>query len=143
MSQMADLAARFWDELVSRASGPLAFRFYLQPVMATALAIRDGYKDASSGRSPYLWTIIHDPLRRRNRLREGIHAVARVLILGVVMDSIYQLFVMKAFRPLELVNIVVLLAFIPYVIVRGPAERIARWWREHHAAGGPRSLHDG
>jgi hypothetical protein len=142
MSQMADLAAHFWDKLVSRASSPLAFRFYLQPVMATALAIRDGYRDASRGRSPYLWAIIHDPPRRRNRLREGIHAVARVLILGMVMDGIYQLFVMKAFRPLELVNIVVLLAFIPYVIVQGPAERIARWWQEHHATGGPRSSYD-
>lgn len=27
MANLADIAVRFWDELVSRSSGPLAFRF--------------------------------------------------------------------------------------------------------------------
>jgi hypothetical protein len=31
---MDETASRFWSELVSRPSGPLAFRFILQPVMA-------------------------------------------------------------------------------------------------------------
>ncbi len=132
MSQFADLTFRFWDELVSRSSGPLAFRFYFQPVMAAALAIRDGCRDAAGGRSPYLWTILHDPLRRRSRLIEGVRAVARVLVLGLVMDGIYQFIVLKAFRPVEMINIVIVLAFLPYLIVRGPASRIARWWRERH-----------
>jgi hypothetical protein len=123
-----DVLARFWDELVSRPSGPLAFRFVLQPVMASLLAIRDGYKDARDGRSPYLWTILRDKTRRGPRLREGIKAVTRVLLLGVGMEAIYQFIEIKAFRPLEMAVIVLLLAFVPYLIVRGPAERVARRW---------------
>jgi hypothetical protein len=129
MSLLADMGTRFWDEIVSRPSGPLAFRFYFQPVMAAVLALRDGCKDAGDGRSPYLWAIIHDPARRSARLREGIRAVSRVLILGLVMDGIYQFIVLKGFRPLEMIAVTIVLAFIPYLILRGPAGRLARWWR--------------
>jgi hypothetical protein len=143
MSHLADTAVRFWDELVSRSSGPLAFRFFLQPVMASILAIRDGNKDAIGGRRPYLWAMLHDPSCRRTRLREGIRAVGRVLVLGVVMDAIYQILVIKAFRPTEMVVVVLLLAFVPYVIVRGPAGRIIRWWRQRPGhSGGAQLSHD-
>jgi hypothetical protein len=135
MSYLYDVTTRFWDEMVSRPSGPLAFRFILQPTIASILAIRDGYKDARDNRSPYLATILNDPARRMPRLREGIKAVTRVLCLGVVMEAVYQFIELKAFRPVEMIVIVVVLAFIPYLIVRGPAGRIARRWlqREHAA----------
>ncbi len=143
MSLLADMANRFWDDIVSRPSGPLAFRFYFQPVMAAVLATRDGWKDAVGGRSPYLWTILNDPSRRKNRLKEGIHAVSRVLILGLVMDGIYQFIVLKAFRPLEMVFVAILLAFLPYVILRGPARRLIWWWRERHHKHDTNPLHLG
>lgn len=136
MSHITDVTLRFWDEMVSRPAGPLAFRFILQPVMASLLAIRDGYSDASMGRTPYLWTILNDPLRRADRLKEGMHAVMRVILLGVGMDLAYQIFVLKGFRPLELIVIVVMLCFAPYLVVRGPAERIARRWMAHHPSRG-------
>jgi hypothetical protein len=126
---LADLAIRFWDELLSRPSGPLAFRFYLQPAMAILLAFRDGLKDAARGREPYLWALIHDPSSRKNRLTDGLHAVTRVLLLGAAMEVIYQVWVIGAFRPLEMISIVLLLAFIPYLLARGPAGRITHWWR--------------
>ena len=44
------------------------------------------------------------------------------------MDLIYQYIVLKAFYPAEAVIVAVLLAFIPYLILRGPIERIAHWW---------------
>jgi hypothetical protein len=129
MSHSTDVAIRFWDELVSRPAGPLAFRFILQPVMASLLAMRDGYRDASMGRTPYLWTILHDPSRRADRLREGLHAVMRVILLGIAMDMAWQIFVLKGFRPLELFVVVAMLCFVPYLIVRGPAERIFHRWK--------------
>ena len=36
----------------------MTFRFILQPIMATIAALYDGIKDARTGRSPYLWTIL-------------------------------------------------------------------------------------
>lgn len=143
MSLIADMATRFWDDIISRPSGPLAFRFYFQPVMAAVLAARDGWKDAVGGRSPYLWTILNDPSRRKSRLKEGIHAVSRVLILGLLMDGIYQFIVLKAFRPLEMIFVAIVLAFIPYLILRGPARRLAWWWRERHPRTGVDTLHRG
>jgi len=37
---------QFWHDLVERPDGPMRFRFVLQPLMATIVAIRDGLKDA-------------------------------------------------------------------------------------------------
>ncbi len=128
MSHFHDVTARFWNDLVSRPAGPLAFRFILQPLMASFLALRDGLKDARSGRPPYLHTIVHDPAQRGPLAREGLRAVLRVMIFAAVMDAIYQLVELKGFYPLQLVFIVVTLAVLPYLVLRGPADRITRWW---------------
>jgi hypothetical protein len=117
---------RLWTDLVERPSGPMAFRFILQPAVAAILAIRDGMKDARTGRSPYFWTVLNDPAQRGPRLSEGFAAVGRVIGLGVVMEAIYQYLVLGAFRPLEMAIVVLLLAFVPYLLIRGPAARIAR-----------------
>jgi hypothetical protein len=126
MSSLEDLFAQFWQELASRPSGPLAFRFILQPVMAAGLAIRDGYKDVRANRTPYLWGIAYEPAKRGLRIREGLSAVARVVALGVAMDVAYQIIRLDGLRPLQTVIVVFTLCFLPYVIVRGPAARIAR-----------------
>lgn len=142
MTHAFDVAIRFWDELIARPAGPMGFRFVLQPVMASLLAIRDGIKDARIDRSPYFWTMVSDPSRRKKRLVEGIRAVARVLILGAVMDVIYQIVALHGLRPLQTLVIAVVLAFIPYLIVRGPATRIAKILMNRHAPHAPRPTHD-
>ena len=43
---------RVWQQLIERPTGPMAFRFILQPVMAAIAALRDGINDAKSRRSP-------------------------------------------------------------------------------------------
>jgi hypothetical protein len=123
----ADLLPPFWDEMWARTEGPLHFRFILQPVMACLLAMRDGYRDAKCGRPPYLHDILHNPAGRGARLKEGLHAVTRVMLLGVAMDAAYQFLVIKAFRPLEMLVVVFLLAFVPYLLMRGPARRVIHW----------------
>ncbi len=122
---------RVWANLLARPSGPMTFRFVLQPAMAAIAALRDGIKDARLGRRPYLWAIltgVRGPEGRSGRLWEGILATARILILGVIMDVIYQLVVLKTFYPAESAIIAVLLAFVPYVLLRGPFGRVARHW---------------
>ena len=47
-----------WDMLMGRGSGPLGFRFVIQPLVATALGIRAGLKDARAGRPVYGWTVV-------------------------------------------------------------------------------------
>ena len=55
-------------------------------------------------------------------------STARILILGVVMDVIYQLVFLGEFYPGEAAVIAVLLAFVPYALLRGPIGRVARHW---------------
>jgi hypothetical protein len=117
---------RFWHDLVERPDEPMRFRFILQPVMAALAAIHDGRKDARAGRSPYLMTVLRNPQKRVGRLREGLNATARIILLGLVMDVIYQLIVLKTFYPNEALVIAVLLAFVPYLILRGLVLRVAR-----------------
>jgi hypothetical protein len=126
---------RIWHDLVDRPSGPMAFRFILQPSMAAIAAILAGVKDARAGRSPYFWTVLSKPHERVERLREGLNATARIILLGLAMDVVYQLIVLKTFYPVEALIIAFLLAFVPYLLIRGPVARIARRWRGRASAG--------
>jgi hypothetical protein len=129
----ADVRGRVWQNLLDRPGGPMTFRFALQPIMATIAALYDGVKDARTGRSPYLWTIFSVPEERGSRLREGLISTARVILLGLCMDVIYQVVEFNTFFPAEAVIIALLLAFVPYLLLRGPFARIARWWRGEQA----------
>jgi hypothetical protein len=124
----AEVHRRIWEDILDRPGGPMAFRFVLQPVMAAIFAIHDGIKDAHLGRSPYFWTILSDPQQRGPRLREGLIATGRVILLALIMDAIYQLRVFGTFYPGEVALVALLLAFVPYLLIRGPAARIARRW---------------
>ena len=134
MSEIQEILTRFWDQLIARPSGPLAFRLILQPIMVTILAILDGLKDARAGRSPYLWTILSDPAQRASHLREGLKRVSRVIVFALLMDAIYQFMVLGRFYPGEALVIAFVLAFLPYLLIRGPAARIARRWNRRGAA---------
>ncbi len=129
---------RLWTDILDRPGGPMTFRFILQPTMAIIAALRDGFHDARLGRRPYVWALIHgvrDSEGRSGRLWEGIISTARILILGVVMDIIYQWKVLDTFHPGQSAVIAILLAFIPYLLLRGPFERIAHYWVGRQAAG--------
>ena len=75
----------------------MKFRFILQPAMATIAALYDGIKDARTGRSPYFWTILTNPADRAVRLHEGLISTSRIILLGLGMDTIYQVVELKAF----------------------------------------------
>jgi hypothetical protein len=96
--------------------------------VAVVAALRDGIGDARLGRPPYFWTILRVAESRGSRLWEGVVSTARILILGIVMDIVYQWLVFKTFYPAQAAVIAVLLAFVPYLVLRGPIERIARRW---------------
>jgi hypothetical protein len=120
--------------LIAQPSGPLAFRLILQPIMAAILAILDGLKDARAGRPLYTWTILTDPAQRASYLREGLKRVCRVIVFALVMDAIYQFLVLRWFYPVEALVTAFVLAVLPYLLIRGPAARLARRWHRRGAA---------
>ena len=132
-----EIILRIWHDIIDRPSGPMAFRFILQPVMAAIAAILHGRRDARNGRSPYFWTLISKPQERIGRLREGFNATARVILLGIVMDVIYQIIVLKRFYPAESVIVALLLGFLPYLVLRGIVTRVLLGW---HGNKSPRQV---
>lgn len=123
---MEDLFNWALNHLVGRIDGPLKFRLVLQPTMAMIFAIRDGLKDAREGRVPYFWAIFTEPDRRGELIREGWQAVTKVFSLATLMDLIYQYIVLGWLYPVAALFVAFMLAFVPYLLIRGPVNRIAR-----------------
>ena len=107
----------------------MTFRLILQPLMAGLFALRSGLKDAREGRPPYLWTIITDRSQRGDLLREGWKAITRVFVLAIVMDVIYQVIVHRWVYVGEAIIVAIVLAIVPYLLIRGPVNRLVRNWR--------------
>ena len=123
---MEDLLNWAWDHLIGRLDGPLKFRLFLQPIMAVVFAVRDGLKDAREGQPPYFWAIFTQPERRGELIRHGWRSVAKVFILAALMDLIYQYLVLGWLYPVASLFIAFILAIVPYLLIRGPVNRILR-----------------
>jgi hypothetical protein len=122
---MEELIARLMENMGDRMSGPMHFRMYMQPFMAAVFAVIAGIKDAKAGRPAYFWALFTDPQHRRDMLIDGWKSVGKVFILAAILDIIYQFVVDRWVYPLEVVITAVMLAIIPYLILRGPINRIA------------------
>jgi len=96
------------------------------PTVVAMLAIRAGVKDAREGQPAFLWAIITVPARRRERFRSACKDVARIFVVALVLDTTYQLIVLRAFYILQALIVAVACAIMPYVLLRGPVGRMAR-----------------
>ncbi len=123
-----DIQHRFWSDIFARFGGPMTFRFFLQPTMAAIAALHDGVKDAREGHKSFFWAAWRHPSEQTGRLREGLISTARIMLLGICMDVIYQFKALGEFYPAEAVVIAILLAVVPCFIFRWIIEWIARRW---------------
>ena len=48
-----------------------------------------------------------------------------MFVVAVVLDAVYQLIVQRGMFLLELLVVAIVLAIVPYVLVRGPVSRLA------------------
>ena len=111
--------------MVSRTTGPLKFRFLLQPLMSTFLAIRSGLKDSRQGKPAFFWEFCEDPTMRRALISDCWKSIGKIFILAFVLDCIYQVIVLRWIYVFDALLVAFFLAIIPYVIIRGPVNRIA------------------
>ncbi len=124
------ISSNVWDrvgtQLLARVTGPMKFRLVLQPCMAAFFAIRSGLADAKTGKSPYFWTMVSDPAERAELIKDGWKSVGKVFILAIVLDVIYQVIELHFVYVGEAIIVAVILAILPYLILRGIVTRIAR-----------------
>lgn len=118
-------------DFIGRFDGPLHFRLIVQPLMAILLAVRDGSRDAREGRSAYGWTVVTDAAQRRYLLADGWKGISHVFVLAYVLDVVYQFIVWHGLKPFEALLTAVILAMIPYALLRGPINRLVRLGQAH------------
>jgi hypothetical protein len=134
---MGEMLTRVWDELIGRWNGPFAFRLILQPIVAAMLAARAGLRDARTRRPAYGWAIITDSAHCRDLLREGWKDVARLFVVAVLVDVIYEIIAFRRIYPVQPLIVAVCVALPPYLLIRGPVNRIVRrWYRRNEGSRG-------
>lgn len=123
---MGSFFSTFWADFVDRFDGPLHFRLLVQPLMAILFAVRDGNRDAREGRGAYLWSLATDPGERLYLLHTGWKGISKVFVLAFALDVAYQFLEWHGLKPLQALMTAVILAVIPYAILRGPVNRVMR-----------------
>ncbi len=125
MSFITDMIIRGWDNFLARPDGAVNLRFYIQPTLASIIAIRAGLKDARIGRPAYLWKAITNREHRAELLRGGWKDMRMPFLIACVLDAIYQIITHRWIYPLEMLFTATLLALVPYLLLRGPVNRLA------------------
>ena len=64
----------------------------------------------------------------RKRDDHRLKATGRIIAFGIAIDAVYQFKMFGTFYPGEALVIALVLGFVPYLVIRGPADRIARRW---------------
>ena len=133
---LEEAASRAMEILVEQPSGPLGFRFVFQPLMATFVAVPDGFRDARSGAPPYFMTILLPSDRRRPALEEGAKTTAKIIVIAFLLDVAYQVIVLRISHPGGALVIALVLGLLRYTLIRGPASRIVKWRERERNEGG-------
>jgi hypothetical protein len=137
LDTVGGMVARGWRNFLARPSGSFNFRFILQPAIASLTAIRAGLRDGKAGRPAFLWEVVTSSAHRAGLLQEAWKALRTPVLVAASLDAYYQIRIHHWIYPLELIFTVILLAVIPYIILRGPVNRVARFLTRKTGAAGP------
>jgi hypothetical protein len=115
----------FFEDIPKRLTGPGRFRFFLQPVTAMVLGIRNGLADARAGRPPYLYGVLMQRRRRRELLRSGFETVANLMLMGILLDAVFQWVILGVSYPGAALVVGPVLIGGPYALARALSNRFA------------------
>ncbi len=107
-----------WSRLLELIDGPMHLRLFVQPAVASFLAIRAAFRDVRMGREPYFMEFLTNRFGREDLARAVRKDFNVVFITSLALDLIYQLFMMKRFLPLQAILVFAVLAMLPYMAVR-------------------------
>jgi len=119
------MATPLIDGIAARLTGPMNFRFILQPVVAILLGIRDGRTDAKTGTPPFLFLLFTDPKDRGKNLVQALKGLIVPIALGTVLDGVAQFLIFRdvpgrgmIVRPLPALIVGTTVIALPYVLAR-------------------------
>lgn len=115
----------FVEDLPKRLTGPGRFRFVFQPLVASVLGVRSGRADARAGRRPYILGLVTDREHRRELAGEGLGQVANLLLIGILLDSIFQWMILGTSYPGAALIVGPVLITTPYTVARALANRVS------------------
>ena len=121
-----DFITRVLTNLIGRAEGPMHLRLILQPLVACYFAIRAGLRDVRKNNPPFLWSLAFDSGHRVDLLRNGWKDIGKLFGGAVILDVVYQVIELRRVYPGEAITVAVLLAVLPYFILRAAVRRLAR-----------------
>jgi hypothetical protein len=82
------------------------------------------------GKPPYFWGLIFTPRHRVDRIKEGWKSIGKVFIVAMVLEVVYQVMTHDVeYRGYFLVAAFAL-AIVPYLLLRGPTNRLVRLWKK-------------
>jgi hypothetical protein len=117
----------FLEDIPKRLGGPGRFRFVVQPMIAIAIGIRGGLSDARAGKPAYLQGIVFNRRLRGELLRTGFAHVAKLLLMGILLDSVCQWLILGISYPGAALVVGPVLIVGPYGLARAGSNRFARW----------------
>src|SRR5262245_51756186 len=119
-----DFVTRAVTNLLDRVEGPMKLRLIVQPLAALLFAVHAGLRDARHGRSPYFWSLAFNASDRRQLLGQGWRDIAKLFFAAVILDVIYQIIALRTVYPGEAIVVAILLAIIPYLLIRSAVPRL-------------------
>jgi len=125
MNAIIDSLSRAVEQLLGRSSGPLHLRLIIQPVIASIIAIKAGLRDARQGYAPFFWTFLTKETERRRLVKSGWTDIGKIFVAAFMIDTAYQIFVLGAFYILQALIVAVVVAVVPYVVLRSLVDRFS------------------
>ena len=116
----------FLEDIPKRLAGPGRFRFILQPLTAILLGVLNGRADARAGMPPYLYGILFHRNLRRDLVKTGFSTIVNLLLMGILLDAIFQRIILGVVHPGPAILIGPVLIVAPYTVSRALSNRLSR-----------------
>lgn len=120
------MSGNYFHDIFQGLHGPGKFRFFIQPLIAILLGLRDGKMDFSTGGPPYFIHLFLEPHNSTMLMRNGAAHIIKPFLLAWLMDTLFQIMILGRWNPFQAVVVGLLLVAFPYIISRGLYNRLLR-----------------
>jgi hypothetical protein len=129
---MPSLIYEIWENAMARTLSSLNFRFVLGPALSVFFAIRTGLHEAKKHCPPSLLRLLASRKQRKALLQESRRNLGNLFVFAMALDILYQAVMVyilgrtDLFLPVESLLTAFFLSVLPYLMIRGPANRLTR-----------------